>query len=270
MTRSPLSRHLTAIVASLGLAAAAQAAPTTLDTYAAQYGTILSAGPRPATSGNRFWNIQGSGNPANASDGTLRFDLTAIRDAFDVQYGAGAWSVTDVRIELSQSNAAFTANGGVSVYHFTNDSLAITNGENDGAVGGLLDGDFGSLPVSTLTFGAWSSNPAQFGTLTQVDSFMFSEVANGHIDVLGITGTPGLESGSNLNVGVLAGDIESTDFLSLIFVAAEAGTTATYKGNAFGGINPPRIFITADIVPEPASLGLLGLGALLIARRRVA
>ncbi len=290
------------------LAGAAQA-QFTVAKIADEFGTIQSSGPRPQTNGGRFWNVQGSSNGTFASTATLRFYMDDVVAKFDAEYGAGQWFVSNVAMVLEHDDAGFSSSGNVDAYHFSNDALAITNGQ---ASSDAPPGSFGSLPASPLRYqsganflntrtNATNDVATIFGDVTQVDDFNFFPEGDGDYDVLGqannipttlgapnasptyglnvpeaAEGNPAVldaeraTAGSNLDITAIANDLSdgSTDALSFIFVEGDAGVSATYKGNPFGGRLPPRIYIEASLIPEPASLSLLAVGALALLRRR--
>jgi hypothetical protein len=311
-----LSLAIAIAVATLPLASQA----ATIVKVADEFGTIQSGGARTATSGNRFWNIQGSGSGANASTGTLRFYMDGVKSSFDALYPQG-WVVDNVTIVLEHDDSAFSAAGNVDVYHFTNDQLALTNGQNSGtdaspgnfaaAIGGTSPLRYDATTPITNTrhssdpAGA-GNNAANFGTLTKVDGYNFSAEGDADLDVLagstlGAVDTTGaidaspayslnfpeagpdsplatlnlerVAAGSNLLLPALAADIMSgSDPVSMLFVAGGAGTVATYKGNPFGALAPPRMYISASAVPEPGTIALMLLGTVascgLTSRRR--
>jgi hypothetical protein len=96
--------------------------------------------------------------------------------------------------------------GGISVFHFTNDQLAITNGADSFFPNPPADappGNFAALPVSTLVFddtGTSGGQPvrvllndfatmADMGTVTRVNDYMFSPQGDDNLDVLGTPGS---------------------------------------------------------------------------------
>ena len=94
--------------------------------FAGEGGAASSAGAsslRTGSSGLAFFNIEGSDFGRFASYGAARFDLAGIKSEFDAQLGAGLWVVDSIALQLTQSNASFTAAGAVDVF-FTADDLA--------------------------------------------------------------------------------------------------------------------------------------------------
>lgn len=169
------------IVAVLGCVLSASAQAATYFKIADEWGTINPSGPRAATSGNRFWNAQGSSSGANASTAPFRFYTADLISQLDMDFGVGQWEVTNVNIVLSQNNAFFTAAGGIDLYWFESDSLAITNGQDESSD----PGNFGSLDVSPLRYQSGANaldtitNDTQdastiFGTFSLIDSFEFT------------------------------------------------------------------------------------------------
>jgi hypothetical protein len=178
---------LAAAVMSASTATIASAAdPLTVFKLADEWGTINPSGARTGVNGIRFWNAEGSNNGNFASTAPFRFYTTDVKSQFDAHFGAGLWKVSTVNIVLSQSNAAFTAAGGVDLYWFADDTLQITNGESDGS-----PGDFTSLGASPLRYSSAANelqtaradgetNPtAIFGEFSLVDSYQFTSTGSG-------------------------------------------------------------------------------------------
>ncbi len=145
------------------------AAPTWaafLSVGASDNATVQAAGPRSGTSGKAFFNLEGSNNGAFASFGVADF-------VFPAQGGA-ATGVTGATLKLTQSNAAFSMPGPVSIYLTDNTSVSIQpgtppaiayQGTNDGAaaVDPVLS------PLSLLGTGSYA-----VGTSGDVDSYSLS------------------------------------------------------------------------------------------------
>ncbi len=93
--------------------------------FAQQTGTILPTGPRAPTSGDNFFNVEGSDLGANASYGVARWDTAALRTNLNNAFGVGNWRITSVDLVLTQSNAAFSAAGDVRVYFTADDTTDI-------------------------------------------------------------------------------------------------------------------------------------------------
>jgi hypothetical protein len=169
-----------------------------------EWGTIQPGGPRGAANGNRFWNIQGADAGANASSGTLRFYLADLVARLNMDF-PGGWQIDQVTLVAEHDDSAFSMSGGISVFHFTNDELPITNGADSFFPEPPPDappGNFGMLTPSSLVFddtGTSGGQPvrvllndfvsmADMGTVTRVNDYMFSLQGDDNLDVLG---TPG-------------------------------------------------------------------------------
>lgn len=204
-------------------------------------GTIQPAGPRTGSSGINFFNVEGVSNGNFASYGVARFDLTALKSGFDSLYGIGAWTVGSIALELTQSNAGFTTDGGVEVY-FTDADSAL------------------SLQSSGLLYGNFASDFADAG---KVISYAFAEMASGHVEShtlfdLALSNSAGAMS--------LAADILDDNIVTLALLEGDATVAATYAGfnnNTYAG---PTLTVNVAAVPEAdtwamlaAGLGLVGL-----------
>jgi hypothetical protein len=117
----------------------------------------------------------------------------------------GGWQVDDATLVIEHDDAGFSAAGGVSIFHFANDDLAITNGMDSVFMGSAPDaapGNFGTLTPSSLVFddnGTSGGQPvrvllndfvsmADMGVVTRVNDYMFSAQGDHNLDVFG---TPG-------------------------------------------------------------------------------
>jgi hypothetical protein len=91
--------------------------------------TVQPTGIRAEPNGARFFNVEGAANGNFASWGGIRFDLGEAHTELDnlailAGFSAGDWTITGAQLELTQSNASFTANGEVQVLFTDEDSLA--------------------------------------------------------------------------------------------------------------------------------------------------
>jgi len=97
--------YLVAAATFAALTASAPRADVTQSVIATANATVKPAGPRTGTSGLKYFNVEGSANTTNASYGVLRFDSSSLKSAFDTQYGAGAYSITDLTLSLVEANS---------------------------------------------------------------------------------------------------------------------------------------------------------------------
>jgi hypothetical protein len=227
----------------------AATASQSLAAFANQTGTIQPGGPRQGSSGDNFFNVEGSGAAAFASFGVARFDLTAEKAQFDGLYGVGNWTITGATLNLTESNASFSHAGGVNLAFSLNDGVdiktaasplrfdpsVIPGGNNQGA-SGIIDSQF----LLNYTF-----NPILTGT---VDSYSLP-----------------------LSGAFLARlRNETNPVVTLVFEAADPAVAATYRGQVpstgVPPLNPPQLVVAA--IPAPGSIVLLGLTGLVGFRRR--
>ena len=159
-----------------------------------EWGTIQAAGPRGLSGGNRNWNIEGQAT-GFASSGTLRFYMTDLVSQLDTAF-PGGWQVDKVTLAVEHDDAAFSAAGAVSVFHFTNDDLPITNGLSPDA--DAPPGNFATLSPSPLQYfdtATVNGQPVRvrlsdttepdMGTVTRVNDYAFAAQGDDNLDVLG-------------------------------------------------------------------------------------
>jgi hypothetical protein len=185
-------------------------AQSTYVKVADEWGTIQPGGPRGAANGNRFWNIQGAfDGSANISSGTLRFYMDGLKTQLDTDF-PGGWQIDNVTLVAEHDDGGFSRAGGVSIFHFTNDNLAITNGADSFFPNPPPDaapGNFGPLGLnltrSPLVFddaGMSGGQPvrvlledfvtmADMGTVTRANDYMFALQGDDNLDVFGAPGS---------------------------------------------------------------------------------
>lgn len=231
------------MIACFGLASAVSGQSTFVST-ALSNATIASDGD----SGTPWWhNAQPPGEFGSYGISSFQFSSS--------DFGGTVTDITDVSIAYMQSNAGFTADGGVDFY--------VTF---DSTVGG---GDYSGLSQTATGVGI---DDSQFSdTPGMVGSGTFTEVANGEVDSYSLSFSGALES-------ALIGAINNGDAFSIIL--GSTGANATYAGlesNSYvanGGSEPDSKMTSLEItaVPEPSAyaalLGLAGLGFVVWRRRR--
>lgn len=221
------------------LAAPALAGVQTVEAF--DNATVRDTGVRGGSSGEAFFNIEGASNGSFASYGAARWDVSGAKAAFDASFGPGNWTISTIELVLTQSNAFFTNDGGVEVL-FTNDDTT------------RLDPNAVSLAYPLDT---------EFADAQSVTTYTFTEVATGFVETHLLYDA----SGSNTAGGMaLANDIMSDTLVTLVLNETDDAVAATYAGFSNFDFDGPTLRITA--VPEPASLGLLGVGLIWTLRRR--
>ena len=222
------------LITLCGLCVAASAwAQEERSAVAFETGTIQVTGPRGGGSGSTFFNIQGLGVEERfRSYGTARWDLSSIRAEFDSLFPAG-WQVTSVALELTQDNAAFSADGFVDVYVSTDDTSDAKTALSD------LQYPFFDPNTGVPDLALASDSP--------ILSYLFFQISSGTIDRYDQFGGPGGAGEALRLTDELASDIENDDILTLVFVDASDSVSATYAGqDGRLGREGPKLFITVE------------------------
>lgn len=223
------------------MAAVSQAQVMSNDLLASDNATVQAAGPRSGTSGKNFFNIEGSANGSFASFGVIDFDGSAI------SFGQAVDGLNSVSLMLTQSNAGFSTTGALQFWVTTNTAVDIQpgtspliydSGAGEAGVGTQLD-DLYMLGDGTYTV----------GTNGDVDTFSFN-----------IAGTTA--------ASYLMSQINNGDTLRFVVTSNQSDVAATYAGFSNTTYAGPTVNFDAKPVPEPASMVLLGAGALASIRRR--
>lgn len=209
----------------VSLAATAFAQPY----YAAQTGTIQAGGPRTGSSGDNFFNIEGSANVGFESYGVARWNLTQLKTDLNLAYGVGNWNITQVELVVSHSDAAFTVDGDIRLFYTADDTTDIKT------AGSPLAWPFENTP-GTPDLAVVLASP--------LVNYTFVECGcTGQEDVYTVYTT-----GDGAQRLALANDIENAadSSLTLVFVDVSAAVAATYRGQVDSGTaNPPELRVTA-------------------------
>ena len=241
-----VNRLLAAVAATALIAPAALATIVTVEAF--NNATIQPAGPRSGPNGKNFFNIEGADNGQFASWGAADFDNAA--------FGISVANPNDLIInglwlELTQSNAAFTKNGPVSIYLVEDSATSIEPGVSP------FRFDTSSLPEGL---------GSQFSTIYHLANGYFTKVANGHLDVYDIFS--GLSPATK---NILRGKLISPPVnpIRLVITPLANDTAATWAGFSNSTYAGPTLRLDYTIVPEPSALVAMATGlAALFARRR--
>jgi hypothetical protein len=177
----------------------------------------------------------------------MRFDLSAVKAAFDANFGAGNWQLQSVSLKLTAAlpnNPIFNNNtaGQFEVRWMQDDSWVEGTGTP-------------SMPTT---------NGITFNTLPGF-------LAAGE-NTLGTFVFPGGDSGSTTNplalVAAFASDITAGASVSMHVLAADNSVSYLFNSRNFGTVSArPELSVTADVVPEPSAIACAAL-ALFVTRRR--
>lgn len=212
---------------ALGVAATLssfEAAAVVVDLTAFDLATVQPAGPRPDTSGKRFFNVQGAGNGQFASYGVARFDTSGIAGP-----GLTGATINSAQITLAQSNAFFTGDGEVAVYFSDLDVVDIQ-------------------PGSSIAFDDGEANAFanDFTDAALLASDTFTEKSDGATDTFTVTN----------NLQLLA---DGDGVITLVFSAFEdPDVSATYAGLDNSDGPAPTLTLDFQPVPLPPAVWLFG------------
>lgn len=203
--------------------------------------TVMVGGPRTGTNGKNFLNIEGKGLGNFASYGVVDFDASAIA------FGGAISGITGIKIDFTQSNAAFTDSGNLKFWLTSDISTSIQPGSS-------LFFD------SSSTYGVAAG---QLGSLIELGTGAFTEVGNGTVDSYSFN-----VSGA---VATLLTSTYNSDSTLRLVITQDLGAdtvAATWAGFSNSTVAGPTVTLSAAPVPEPATMAALGVGVAALLRRR--
>jgi hypothetical protein len=106
----------------LGETASAQ---TAFPVPATQTAMIQPDGPKQGPTAARYFNVEGKSHEKYVDYGVLRFDTKTLKADLDKKFGAGKYKITGLTLQLTQSNASFTKDGGVEFFFSADDKTDI-------------------------------------------------------------------------------------------------------------------------------------------------
>jgi hypothetical protein len=214
--------------------------------------SFVAAGPTGNLSNNNYGGAGAVSIAApNLSQGefqsVVQFNVSSVKSAFDIQFGAGQWSIQSVTLQLTATapnNAIFNPSAA--------GQFSISWMQNDGWTEGT------GTPQTPTTTGITFSTLSTF--LSPADealgTFSFNGGTSGNsICTLGLT--PSFSS-----------DILAGNNVSFRMFAADTAVSALFDSRTFGTTSA-RPLLTITAVPEPTSLalGVVGL-CLLVGSKR--
>lgn len=247
------------VAAVVGMAAALAAGggtalAATATVRASDNSTVKPAGPRAGTSNLSFFNVEGSSNTTNASYGVMDFS----GGSFGI---TGSTAVSALSLALTESDAAFTLPGTLNVYLAGSSAAGI---KNDGTSSLIFD-----TSATTAPSGVDAANLSAFGGLTLLGTLAFTTTGNTATGAVDTFSTSTLAPGAS---SALAALLNSGGTIRLVITPETATAAATFAGLTNTTLAGPALTLTSNgtaaAVPEPASLGLLVLGGLLLGKRR--
>jgi hypothetical protein len=218
-------------VASIASAAAFNLTPSA-DAF------VSSANPSSNYGGAGSFGVSAPGLAQGEFQSVMKFDTSAAKASFDSTFGAGAWTVTGISLQLtatSPNNPIFnnSAAGQLSFSWMQNDSW--TEGTGTPAAPTSTGLTFNTLPsflsASDQSLGTFSYSGATSGA----SSYAFS-----------------LTSG-------LSSDITSGNLASIRLLAGDIAVSGLFNARSFGTASA-RPILTITATPEPQSLLLLAAG----------
>ncbi|NQT52356.1 PEP-CTERM sorting domain-containing protein [bacterium] len=193
-------------------------------------------------------------NAAGAAQGIydsfVKFDASALTAAMDAEFGAGRWAVRDATLSVVEDgdprNSRFNRGAGAFEIRWLFDDSWV---EGSGGGGGQFPAD-GVTYDTAPTF----LSPA-------LDASLGAAFAN--------AGADGSRSFALELPGAFVADLLAGGDVGLYVTAIDPAVGFTFFARDYGEAGTvPTLTITADLIPEPTTLALLGGALATLARRR--
>jgi len=237
-------------------AAAAHAAPLTATATDVADTFVDSASPTLNLGGAGAMQVATPTSPTEDLESTLRFDVSAAVSQFNTQFGAGQWTLTSAALNLG-------TNFGTQGQQPNNPIFASINAGN--FIIGWMASDAWIEGTGTPAV----TTPPTDGSLTYSNLPTYLSASDQSLGTFTYIPKGNVVSSWSLGLGSnFVSDVDAGGSVSLRLYAAP-GSDVSYLFNARSfASNPPMLVLTADAVPEPASLGMLACGGLLLLSRR--
>jgi hypothetical protein len=223
-------KHRLFVPAVIALAAAvAVAQADVLSVEATDNATVRPDGPRSGSSGKAFFNVEGSVNAAFASYGVADFSFGTLSST--------VLSINSISLSLTQSNAAFTTDGGLVISLDTTASpVDIQPGTSPLAFDGADPGTATDVSDGDLTLSSLGG------------PFTFTQVANGNVDVYNLT----LDAGSE---AAIIAALNGGGTIRIVLGSGDTTVAATYAGTTNTTYDGPvlALDVTTDQVGVEAT-----------------
>ncbi|HSU53983.1 MAG TPA: hypothetical protein VLT36_08005 [Candidatus Dormibacteraeota bacterium] len=230
---------LAAVVFSIPLAG--EAATFSLNPGADAF---VTTGPTANLSGNNYGAagavaVAAPGSAQGEFQSVLQFNLAGAKTSFDSQFGAGAWTIQSVTLQLTAvppNNAIFNASAA--------GQFGLSWMQNDGWTEGT------GTPQAPTTTGVTFSTLNNFisGADESLGTFSYNGATSGN-NSYSLNLTPGF-----------SGEVLSGSTVSLRMFAADNAVSYLSDSRNFP-TTTARPLLTVSVVPEPGVSGLLFLGA---------
>lgn len=180
---------------------------------------IEQTGPKTGSSGERYFNVEGKDKGKYSCYALVQFDAKAMLAELKKASLNGKAKLKQVRLDLAQSNASFSASGGVKVYYVQGapDSKALKYPFS-------LQGSAKAIGELKFTLVA-GSKPTSREPLSAVV-----------LDRCDLTAT--------VHANDLAKALSSSPLLTLALVETTPGVAATWAGTAHKSLPPPTLVFT--------------------------
>ncbi len=180
---------------------------------------IEQNGPKTGSSGERYFNVEGKDKGKYSCYALVQFDAKAMLVELKKASLNGKAKLKQVRLDLAQSNASFSASGGVRVYY----------------VPGLPDPKALKYPFS-LQGSAKAIGELKFALVAGAKPSSREPLAAIIVDKCDLTGT--------VHANDLTKALASSPMLTLALVETTPGVAATWAGTAHKSLPPPTLVFT--------------------------
>lgn len=249
-------------------------------THAVFDDTVVTTGSTSASTITPNVGNNGSMAIRTTSTGIVSWGLLAIKDMFThvpTTSGGGSIQINSATLHLASNGSNQPSGYTINIRRVTTDWLANAAGTNEAKASGNQRNGTNATGAANVSGGVgWLSGSGslagQFGgldysTTNAVVGAPFANSTYGAYIGIDVTGIVSDMYALNSNYGFVI-STSQTNGNNFVNIRASEGELVTSPPEPANATFRPVLEINYTYVPEPASLGLLALGALLIAARR--